>query len=73
MTFWHNFLDSLDTPGGHIAVLVFLVVLGVGLVQFDIAKGEDVLVGAFAALLAMLRGTSSNHNRQNGKDHAAEA
>lgn len=61
-----EFLDSLDTPGGHIAVLVGLVVLGVTLVACHVVKGEDILVGAFAALLAMLRGTVTNSSRTNG-------
>lgn len=67
MNGWKELLDSLDTPGGHIAVMVLLVLLGVSLVYFNIAKGEDVLVGAFAALLAMLRGTVTNSSRTNGQ------
>lgn len=63
MTGLKDLLDSLDTPGGHIGVLILLVLLGVALSTFHIAKGEDILVGAFAALLAMLRGTVTNSSR----------
>ena len=59
---WERFLDSLDTPGGHI--LVLLTLLGVGIV----AGVNDLMIAAMGALFAVLRTTQSNHARQNGKE-----
>lgn len=53
-------LDSFDTPGGHILMLLMLIGVGILMVALHLAKGEDILIGAFGALLALLRGTTSN-------------
>lgn len=66
MNLFERFLDSIDTPGGHICVLVMLMLMGVGMVHIGVAKGEEVLIGTFGALLAVLRGTSSNKQNGNG-------
>ena len=64
---WERFLDSLDTPGGNIAVLLCLVLLGVMMVYLGMSKGEDLLIGSFGALIGVLRGQITNHRtRQNG-------
>lgn len=60
---WGQWLDSLDSGGGHIAILLLLIVLGVVMVKLGIDKGEDVLVGAFGALLVALRTSERNQKR----------
>jgi hypothetical protein len=52
-------LRLLNTPGGHIVVLLFLIMLGLVAVKLQVARGEDILIGALAALLAEL--SSQNH------------
>lgn len=62
MTYWLQFLDSIDSPGGHIFVL--LVLLGTG-----VSVGNmELTVAAMGALFAVLRTTQSNHARQNEKE-----
>lgn len=63
---WERWLDALDSSGGHIALLLVLMLIGAGLVLIGIPKGEDVLVGAFGALLGALRTTQSNQARAQG-------
>lgn len=65
---WERLLDTLDSSGGHIAVLILLLLVGVGMVKFGVTKGEDVMMGAFGALLLALKTASSNHARNNGKE-----
>lgn len=61
---WERLLDTLDTSGGHIFVLAMLLLVGVVMTQWDITKGEDVMMGAFGALLLALKTAHSNHDRQ---------
>lgn len=60
MSYWHQLLDSLDSPGGHILILVSL--LGLGAWMGDM----ELRVAAMGALFAVLRTTESNQARQNG-------
>lgn len=55
-----NFLTELDTPGGHIMILIFLLLLGAFFYGVGIPKGEDIIVGSFAGLLVDLKGMISN-------------
>ena len=64
MRFWHDFLDSLDSNGGHIAVLVFLMLLGAIAFRNGFPKAEDVVMGAFGALLLALKESGSNKERR---------
>jgi hypothetical protein len=57
---WRNFLDSLDTPGGHIFMLVLLMSVGAGIVLLRIDYGKEILAGSFGALLYSMRGQVSN-------------
>lgn len=60
MNTWRAWLDSLDTPGGHIVLLVFVLVLLMLATVWKI-QGIDKFMGeAFGALLYSLRGTISN-------------
>jgi hypothetical protein len=52
---WRRFLDSLDSSGGHIVVLLFLV--GLGLVSFKLSyPGAQAIVGgSIGAILYSMR------------------
>ena len=52
---WQRFLDSLNTGGGHILWLSVAVILGGVMACSGVHEGRDLMVGAGAALLAMLR------------------
>lgn len=60
---FERLLDSLDSSGGHIALLLLLMVIGIGMLHTQIPKGEDVMAGAFGALLLSLKTAHSNHTR----------
>ena len=66
MKYWHAFLDSLDSDGGHILVLVVLMVAGFYGLHKGIIEGRDILSGAFGALLLALKNAGSNQDRANG-------
>jgi hypothetical protein len=57
---WKTWLDTLDTPGGHVLLLTGLLLLGIAMVWLKLPKGDDILVGVFGALLGALRGTQKN-------------
>lgn len=67
---WERLLDTLDTSGGHIFILAMLLLVGVSMTQLSIAKGEDVMMGAFGALLLALKTAHSNYARQQGNGNA---
>ena len=58
---WHAFLDSLDSDGGHILVLVVLMTMGAAM--HALGSSDSVLAGAFGALLLALKNTGSNRER----------
>ena len=62
---WERLLDSFDTPGGHIFVLVLLLVLGQAMGSMELTAA------AMGALFAVLRTTQSSHARNNGKGPSA--
>ncbi len=64
MVFWQDFLDSLDTDGGHILIFIIAIIIGFAGVYFKIAEANTVLVGAGSGLLAMLRSAGSNRRRR---------
>ena len=49
-------LDSLDRPGGHILVLVLLVVIGCVAALYNIAWADRISLGALSVLLFLLGG-----------------
>ena len=63
MQFWHDLLDSFDSDGGHIVVLVGLIIAGFVASHAGMSKGDDILVGAFGALLGLLKMAGSNKDR----------
>lgn len=65
MGYWRTFLDSLDSDGGHIMILMILIVGGFGLLRFDWAnmKAGEIIAGAFGALLMMLKSAGSNREQ----------
>jgi hypothetical protein len=64
MRSWHDFLDSLDSDGGHIIVLLALIVIGAVAFRHGFPKAEDVIMGAFGALLLMLKAAGSNREHR---------
>ncbi len=65
MPWWRNFLDSLDTPGGHIFLGCWLLVFGVFCVSlpWPIPKAEDLIVAGVTVITLAARG----RERANGK------
>ena len=64
---WSSFLDSLDTGGGHIFVLLVLIFTGIGVyAKLDATTGGQVITLAFGALLALTKATKSNREAING-------
>jgi len=57
---WRSFLDSLDTDGGHIFVLVGLLALGLCVFLYDATAGGTIVTGSFGALLMMLKSKGTN-------------
>jgi hypothetical protein len=66
LTVWERLLDSLDTPGGHIAVLLLLLALGLW------NGNMELTAASMGALFAVLRTTQSNYARQTGAPPAPE-
>lgn len=66
MGWWRTLLDSLDTPGGHLAILVGLMVGGFALLRYEWSsmKAGELVTAALGALLGMLRPTGSNREQQ---------
>lgn len=64
MTFVYVFerlLDCLDTSGGHIMILLVMVLVGIGIARLDLGSG--VLEASFGALLYACKTAHSNHTR----------
>lgn len=60
---WRNFLDSLDSDGGHIFVLIVLMTAGMVLTHFGHMDGSNIIAGAFGALLALTKSAGSNREQ----------
>ncbi len=75
MRAWERLLDSFDTSGGHIVVLAVLMVVGIVAHKNGYEKADDVISGAFGALLMALRPANSNHHRYSPdrEPHAPES
>ena len=69
---WERFLDSLDTPGGHICMLFALLLFGAAGARMGVPKGEDIVLGSFGALLAGLRPAQSSHVRYTNDKQAEQ-
>jgi hypothetical protein len=65
---WRGFLDSLDSDGGHMLVLVALMGFGIVMYRDIPMAGESVLMGSFAALLMKLKDAGSNREQMDPKD-----
>lgn len=61
---WQDFLDSLNSDGGHILLLAFLSVLGMAGMVYGLPKSDDMYIGAFTALLILLKSAGSNKTRR---------
>lgn len=60
---WRRFLDSLDTGGGHIFVLVVLILVGYRMYMTDATAGGQIITLSFGALIALLKTTGSNRDQ----------
>ena len=58
---WKAFLDSLDTPGGHIFILLMLVGASVAALANKVPAAEPLAVAAGTALMVVLRGQKRNN------------
>jgi hypothetical protein len=56
----YKVLRLLDTPSGHIVVLLFLVVLGLLAMKLQVPRAEEIMIGALAALWPLLRKGASS-------------
>ena len=74
MGWWRTFLDSIDTNGGHILILLLLIVGGFAVLRFDWATGKagEIVTGAFGALLMMLKSAGSNREQSGGTTTTAQ-
>jgi hypothetical protein len=68
MGWWRTFLDSLDSNGGHIFILMVLILGGFGVLQFEWAnmKATEIISAAIGALLMMLKSQPSNREQTGG-------
>jgi hypothetical protein len=54
---------TLDTPGGHMMLCLFVLFLGAGFCLAKVPKGEDLILMAAGALFGALRGKGAeNHD-----------
>lgn len=60
---WRGWLDSLDSPGGHIVLLIGLVAYAWHMFQVDNTAGGQVLNLALGALFGMLTTRKSNREQ----------
>jgi hypothetical protein len=63
---WKELLDTLDTPGGHLVLLLLLFGTGALLQAAGVPEGRDVMVGSFSALLLACRGRMQATRRPSG-------
>ena len=59
-----QFLDALDTPGGHLFILIGLTV---GFAQWRGTDSKEFLTGALSALYLAMRGTVANGTHKEEK------
>ena len=60
MRTWHLLLDSIDSNGGHVFILLLLMIFGVTMMRFGMMQGEAVVTGAFGAILFKMKDSGSN-------------
>lgn len=64
MLFWQDFLDSLNSDGGHILLLIVLVGFGVLGVHYAVPKADDIYLLAAGSLFTVLKVSGSNKTRR---------
>lgn len=63
---WRSFLDSLSTDGGHIVVLLYIMMSAGVLFFFDATAGGQIMNLSFGALLKMLVDKGTNKDQMTG-------
>lgn len=54
-----EFLEELDSPGGHMLVCVLLILLGATFHLIGVPKSEDLIMGGSGALLMAMRNAAA--------------
>jgi hypothetical protein len=72
MGWWRTWLDSLDTPGGHIVLMFVLMLFGVAMIHFSMMEGSTIVTGSFGAILIMLKEKGSNREQSGGTTTTAQ-
>jgi hypothetical protein len=57
-----NFIQLIDTPGGHILICVLLIFIGAGMWKMGMPKSDELIVGATAVIFAAMRGDGGKPN-----------
>lgn len=64
MNRWRCFLDSLSTDGGHIVLLLVLILIGgIFYVSVDATSGGQIISLSFGALLMALKAAGTNREQ----------
>lgn len=66
--FWNEFLDGLDTPGGHIVLLLVLLASSIGMWQIGFPHWDSVAQPVIGALLMRMTGMRPNRERRRLKE-----
>jgi len=74
MGWWRTLLDSLDSNGGHIFILLAMIVGGFCVLRFEWAnaKAAELISMAGGALLMMLKSAGSNREQSGGSTTVAQ-
>ena len=49
-----KWMEAVNTPGGHIVVLLFVIVIGIVALKMGIPRGDEILIGALAVMWPLL-------------------
>jgi hypothetical protein len=63
--YWRSFLDSLNSDGGHVFILVVLITMAVWMLKHDwsAVDGKSMLAAAMGALLMKFKVSGSNKDQ----------
>jgi len=61
----------LEGEGGHLAVVLFIFLVGIGMAIGHVAGASDVMVGALSSLYTLLRTGAKGETNRNGDGTAS--